>query len=183
MSLLKSLFGVPEAAQEAAGGGATDTMRRITSALEEMEPERARFIAAFAATLSRVAHADLEISKEETRAMEKIIMERGHLPEEQAILVVQIAKTQVRLFGGTENYVVTREFARMATREERLALLDCLFAVSAADDEVSTAEDNEIRRIAEEFKLDHGEFIAARSAYREYLAVLRRKDPGGKAGA
>lgn len=177
MGLLQRLFGVDEAA-ERAGGDETDTLRRITRALEEMEPERARFIAAFAATLSRVANADLHISEAETRTMEQIVMERAGLPEEQAILVVQIAKTQSRLFGGTENYVVTREFARLATREQRLALLDCLFAVSAADDEVSTAEDNEIRVIAEEFKLDHGEFIAARSAYRDYLAVLKKRDEG-----
>jgi uncharacterized tellurite resistance protein B-like protein len=173
MSLLKKLFGVEPENRDAGGGSDTDTMRRITSALEEMEPERARFIAAFAATLSRVANADLDISEAETRAMEKIIMERGHLPEELAILVVQIAKSQSRLFGGTEDYVVTREFARISTRDQRLALLDCLFAISAADDEVSTAEDNAIRIIAEEFKLDHSEFIAARSAYRDYLAVLK----------
>lgn len=182
MSLLKKLFGIDgsDAGAGAATGGEAGTLRRITAALEEMEPEKSRFIAAFAATLSRVAHADLDISEAETRTMEKIVMERGHLPEEQAILVVQIAKSQSRLFGGTENYVVTREFARMATREQKLSLLDCLFAVSAADDQVSTTEDNEIRRIAEEFKLDHGEFIAARAAYSDYLAVLKGKpaDPG-----
>ena len=177
MSLLKKLFGIdgPEADT---GSTETETLRRITAALEEMEPEKSRFIAAFAATLSRVAHADLNISETETRAMEKIIMERAHLPEEQAILVVQIAKSQSRLFGGTENYVVTREFSRMASREQKLALLDCLFAVSAADDQVSLAEDNEIRRIAEEFKLDHSEFIAARAAYRDYLSVLKDRPAG-----
>jgi len=182
MSLIKKLFGIDGSGPDAAGG--TDeagTLRRITAALEQMEPEKSRFIAAFAATLSRVAHADLEISEAETRAMEKIIMERANLPEEQAILVVQIAKSQTRLFGGTEDFVVTREFARMASREQKLALLDCLFAVSAADDQVSTLEDNEIRRIAEEFKLDHSDFIAARAAYGDYLSVLKGKpaDAGG----
>jgi len=177
MSLLKKLFGI-DSGETDTGSTETETMRRITAALEEMEPEKSRFIAAFAATLSRVAHADLDISETETRAMEKIIMERAHLPEEQAILVVQIAKSQSRLFGGTENYVVTREFSRMASREQKLALLDCLFAVSAADDQVSVAEDNEIRRIAEEFKLDHSEFIAARAAYRDYLSVLKDRPAG-----
>jgi uncharacterized tellurite resistance protein B-like protein len=180
MSLHKKLFGI-DGVETNPGSGETGTLRRITAALEELEPEKSRFIAAFAATLSRVAHADLDISESETRAMEKIIMERAHLPEAQAILVVQIAKSQSRLFGGTENYLVTREFARMATRAERLALLDCLFAVSAADEEVSGAEDNEIRRIAEEFKLDHSEFIAARAAYRDYLSVLKDR-PAGAGG-
>ena len=101
--------------------------------------------------------------------------ERAGLPEEQAILVVQIAKSQNLLFGSTENYLVTREFGRLADRAERRALLDCLFAVSAADESVSTAEDAEIRQITEELKLDHDDFIAARSAYRDLLSVLKKK--------
>ena len=39
---------------------------------------------------------------------------------------------------------------------------------------------NEIRRVAEEFRLDHSDFIAARSAYRDYLAVLRNKNAGSE---
>src|SRR5205085_5860555 len=57
--------------------------------LDQLEPERARFIAAFGYILGRVANADLKISPEETRAMERIIKERGGLPEEQALIVVQ----------------------------------------------------------------------------------------------
>ena len=106
--------------------------------------------------------------------MERLVMERGGLPEEQAIIAVQIAKSQNVLFGGTEGYLVTREFASSATREQKLALLECCFAVSAADREVSGTEDAEIRRIASELGLEHADFIAARSAYRDYLAVLRK---------
>jgi len=90
-----------------------------------------------------------------------------------------MAKTQAILFGGTENYLVTREFNRLATREEKLALLRCLFAVSASDDSISVMEDNEIRRIADELRLTHEDFIAARSEFRKYLSVLR-KTPGGR---
>ena len=52
-----------------------------------------------------------DVSPDETRSMERIVMERGGLAEEQAILVVQIAKSQHAIFGGTEDYLVTREFA------------------------------------------------------------------------
>ncbi len=178
MSLLRRIFRLP-GGPEAAGRDApaeTETVRRITEALDRLPPEKARYLAAFAFTLSRVARADLRISGAETRAMERIVMERGGLPEEQAILTVQIAKSQSLLLGSTENYLVTREFARLARREERLALLDCLFAVSAADQDVSVVEDNEIRRIAEELKLDHTDFIAARARYREHLSVLKKRE-------
>ena len=157
----------------------TETVRRIVAALDRLEPDRARHLAVFAYILSRVARADLHISEAETRAMEEIVVREGGLTPEQAILVVQMAKTQAILFGGTENYLVTREFSRLATREEKLALLRCLFAVSASDDSVSVKEDNEIRRISSELRLTHEDFIAVRSEFRDHLSVLRKPPEGG----
>ncbi len=156
----------------------TQTVRKITAALDRLEPDRARYIAGFAYILSRVSHADLNIGPEEIRAMESLIVERGGLPEAQAVLVVQMAKTQSLLFGGTENFLVTRQFSKIASRDEKLALLDCLFAVSSADQSISVVEDNEIRQIASELRLEHADFIAARSRYRQHLSVLQKQKPG-----
>jgi uncharacterized tellurite resistance protein B-like protein len=153
--------------------GDTETVRRIVDALDRLEPDRARYLAAFAYVLSRVARADLKVSPEETRAMERIVIEHGGVPEDQAILVVQIAKHQNILFGATENFLVTREFNQISTREQKLALLDCLYSVAAASELVTQAEDNEIRQIASELLLSHQEFIAIRSRFRDHLKVLR----------
>jgi uncharacterized tellurite resistance protein B-like protein len=176
-SILKFL-GLDRPKERAAAGKSTapetETVRKIVDALDRLEPERARYVAAFAYILSRVAHADTQISQEETRAMERIVGKTSGLPEEQAILVVQMAKTQSLLFGGTENFLVTREFNKIATRAQKLGLLECLFAVSAADESVSTVEANEIRRISKELLLELADYTAARSAYREHLAVLKR---------
>jgi uncharacterized tellurite resistance protein B-like protein len=172
MSILKFLKLDP--AQTSHSSAETVTVRKIASALDQLDPERAKFIAAFAYLLSRVARADLVISPEETSAMEQIVMEHGGLPEEQAILVVQMAKTQNALFGGTENYLVTREFNRIASREQKIALLHCLFAVSTADNSISTVEDNEVSQIADELRIEHRDFIAVRSKFRNYLAVLKK---------
>jgi len=159
--------------QRPAASAETETVRKIVAALDSMEPERARFVAAFAFILCRVARADLHISPSETRAMERIVVEHGGLPEEQAILVVQMAKTQSTLFGGTENFLVTREFNKIATYEHKVALLDCLFALSA-DEMISTTEDNEISRICKELQLSHDDFVSVRMAYREHRAVLKK---------
>ncbi len=153
----------------------TDTVRKIAGALDQLEPERAKFVAAFSYLLSRVARADLLITTEETTVMERIVMSQGGLPEEQAILVVQMAKTQNILFGGTENYLVTREFNRIASHEQKLALLQCLFAVSAADETISTLEDNEVSQIADELRIEHKDFIGVRTRFRDYLAVLKKQ--------
>jgi uncharacterized tellurite resistance protein B-like protein len=152
----------------------TDTVRRIAEALDQMEPERARYISGFAYVLSRVARADLNISEIESREMERLVAGHGGLPEAQAVLVVQIAKTQQKLFGSTEDFLVTREFNKSAVREQKLALLDCLFAVAAADGVVSGAEDDAIRQVARELTLEHPDFIAVRSRYRDFLAVLKK---------
>jgi uncharacterized tellurite resistance protein B-like protein len=154
----------------------TQTVRRIVASLEAMDPQRARWIAAFAFLLCRVARSELVISEEESVAMERILRERGGLTEEQAVIVLQIAKSQAALFGGTENFLVAREFNKLATREQKLALLDCLFAVSATDESISTAEDGEIVRICAELQLPREEVVEARGRYRQYLAVLKGRE-------
>ena len=151
----------------------TETVRRIASELDRLDADDARYIASFAYVLARVAHADLEISPVEVSEMERRVAELGELPPAQAALVVQIAKTQSLTLGGTEDYVVTRQFRDQSTRDQRLALLRCLYAIAAADDDVSHLEDSEIGKVATELGLTTTELAAARSAYREYLAVLK----------
>src|SRR5215831_1176435 len=151
----------------------TETVRRIVQRLDQLPEEQARYIAAFAFLLSRAARADLVITADETTVMERIVMQQGGLPEDLAVIVVQMAKTQNQLFGSTENYLVTREFEQIATREQKLALLDCLFAVTAADENITSEEDNVVKQVASELKLSHDDYITARSRFREYLAVLK----------
>ena len=164
--------GTPEQ-RSAAGHGDTDTVRRIVNELETLDPARARFLAAFAYVLSRVAHANSHISEDETEKMCEIVHKLGHLPEAQAVLVVEIAKGQARLFGGTENYLVTREFREIATAEQRLELLDCLFAVAAADGAISTAEESQSGQIAKELGFTQPEYASALAAHAEHRTVLR----------
>jgi uncharacterized tellurite resistance protein B-like protein len=118
--------------------------------------------------------ADRKISAAETQAMERIVAERGALPEAQAVMVVQMAKSQNVLFGGTEDFLVAREFARTASYDQKLALLECLYIVSATDATITLAEDQEIARVALELKIEHADVVRARLARREYLSVLRR---------
>ena len=179
MSILEwlGLAGTPEdsASQSDTASPQTETVRRIVEALDDLAPEQARYIASFAYILGRVAHADLDISEEETREMERAVIEHAGLPEEQVLIVVHMAKTHNQLFGGTENFLVTREFDQNATREQKLALIDCLFAVSASDQSISSEEDVEIRKIADELHLTRQDFVSARSRYREHLEVLKQR--------
>jgi uncharacterized tellurite resistance protein B-like protein len=150
--------------------GAVDSLAEIERALADLPPAEARYLACFAYILHRIARADHEISDEESALIEQLVAGRGGLPADRAALVVRIARTEGLRHGGTEDFLVTREFARLATREQKLALVECLFAVSATDATIRTIEDNEIRRVASEIKVDHGDFIHVRSAHAHLLA-------------
>jgi uncharacterized tellurite resistance protein B-like protein len=152
-----------------------ESVRIIVTELDRLPAEDARYLAAFSFLLSRVARADLQTSDVETGRMEEIVMTHGRLPRAQAMLVVASAKLQSRLLGGSENYLVAREFDRMASLEQKRALLRCLFEVAAADHDVSVVEENEIRRISRELHLEHDDYIEARSAFRDDLAVLKKQ--------
>lgn len=178
MRSLLELLGLSGGGSDASGradvfAGDTATVRRIVGKLEELPAEQARYVAAFAYLLSRVAHADLDISTEETEAMERIVRELTDMPEEQAILVVQVAKMQSRMIGHTENFQVAREFRGISDKLQRLDLLRCLFAVSAADDEISGVEEQEIRKIADELALSHAEFVDARREFNDKRSVVK----------
>ena len=170
----------------------TDTVRRIAAALDALDPARARFLAAFAYVLSRVAAADFNVSEPETDAMAGIVRRVGQIDEAQSLLVVEMAKQQNRLFGGTEDFLVTREFRRIATDEQRAQLLESLFAVSASDDTIEPDEEARIRQIASELGFEHEDYIRARLAYTTSAASCatpadarpseRRPPPHGQGG-
>jgi uncharacterized tellurite resistance protein B-like protein len=150
-------------------------LRETLEALDHLEPDRARHLAAFAYLLGRVAHADQHVSAEETRAMETLVRDHGQLSQEQAMLVVQLAKTSNLMFGGTANFLVAREFSELATYADKLALMRCLFAVSATDASISTAEESEIHRIARELRIEQPDLIALRVAHQRHLPGLSRE--------
>ena len=123
ISFLNRLFGREDdsTAQESSD---TETVRRIVGELDRLDPDEARYLASFAFVLARVAYSDSEISRDESRRMEHIVRDVGGLSEAQAVLVVQIAKSQQLLKGGTENYLVTREFGRIADAPGRRPFRD-----------------------------------------------------------
>jgi uncharacterized tellurite resistance protein B-like protein len=153
--------------------GDTDTVRRIVAELDKLDPAQARYLAAFAYVLSRVAGADLNITEIETAKMVELVHRMGQLTEAQALLVVEIAKSQQRLFGGTENFLVTREFREIASEQQRFDVLHCLFAVAAADGSISSEEEAQLWQIAGELGFSRPEFMSVRNEYSTLRSVLQ----------
>ncbi len=152
-----------------------DTLQEIEAVLPAVDRSRKRYVASFAYILARSARADHEVTADESRAMERLIGSHTGIPEASAADAVRLAVAQGRRSGGTDDFVVTRMFDSLATHDEKLALIDALFAVTAVDASIVTIEDNEIRRIANELRVEHGEYIAIRSRHLQHLAVLRQQ--------
>lgn len=152
-----------------------DVLEAVVDLLEHLDPARARYVAGFAYLLGRVAGADSHVGADETALMKALVMKESGLSEQEAEAVVRLALDDNRRFGGTHNVLVTRELAELTTLDQRLGILRCLFAMSAADASVQVVEDNEIRRISQELKIEHADFIRARLEVREHLAVLREQ--------
>ncbi|MEE2678211.1 MAG: TerB family tellurite resistance protein [Myxococcota bacterium] len=155
--------------------GDSETVQRIVAELERLPAEQARHLATFSYVLARVANADLQIDASEIEEMQLIVRGLAHLSDAEASLVVEIARTQAQHLGGTENYVVTRAFREQATREQRGQLLECLYAVAAADGTISGIESNEILKIAEELGFTRPEAISLRASYREHLSEFQNR--------
>jgi len=106
--------------------------------------------------------------------MEGLVQEQGALTQDQAMLVVQLAKSSNLLFGGSANFLVARQFEDLATYDEKLALMRCLFAVAATDDAISMSEEGEIHRIANELRIEQKDLVALRLSHRRHLPGLSR---------
>jgi len=192
--VLRRLFHGPESKSQvvdtapvAAGGAATstaaaaadpsttdtDTIRRIAAQLDALPMEQRRFIGGFAYVLGRAAHADLDVSADEVSFMEQTVVEVGGLTEAQAVMVVQIARSQAELQGATEDYLVTREFAAAASLEDRQKLLRLAFSVGAVDDSISAEESAEINEIGKELGFTPSEIDSVRMEFADKLSVIQ----------
>jgi uncharacterized tellurite resistance protein B-like protein len=155
------------------GAGDTATVRRIVARLEAMPPEQARFLAAASYTLARAANADMDISDEETAAIERELQTTGSIDEATAVLVTEMAKLQAKTVGATEDFVVTREFKALSDDGQRIAVLRACFAVMAANGTISAEETAVINEIAEELDVSDAALNEIRADYHEQFSAVQ----------
>ncbi len=150
-----------------------EVIRRISAELDAMPEDRARYLAGFAYILSRAALADMDADTAETSEMERIVTQTGGIPEAEAVLVVEMAKTQSRLYGATEDYIITRDWSSRATTEQKTALLRACYRVGAASRLISAEENATLGQIAKEMGLDADQEKSVRAEFYEDLAVVQ----------
>jgi tellurite resistance protein len=92
-----------------------------------------------------------------------------------------MAKLQARTVGGTEDYVVTREFKALANETQRVVVLRACFAVMAASGTISAEETAIVNQIAKELDIDDATLNSIRADYHEQLSSVQqiRRVTGG----
>jgi DnaJ-domain-containing protein 1 len=84
-----------------------------------------------------------------------------------------MAKLQARTVGGTEDYVVTREFRNLASESQRIDILRACYAISAASGSISAEENAVVNEIARELDLDPAAVNAVRAAYHDRISAVQ----------
>ena len=161
--------------------GETATVRQIVARLEQLPADQARLVASAAYTLARAANADLDISDAETAVIEQELQSHDAMDEATAVLVTEMAKLQARTVGGTDNFVVTREFTALASEQQRIDVLRACFAVSAASGSISAEESAAVHEIGRELQLDPEVVNSIRAEFHERIAAVQevRRLAGG----
>lgn len=171
MSLIHSLLGLKK--PDDSSNADPRAVQAISTRLQTLPEEEARYLAAFAYVLARTAYADLEVSDREVEAMHGIVQAHTQLGRDHAVLVVELATSQARTLGGTQDFVVTKLLGQIATPEQRMEVLDCILAVAAADDLIVGEEEKEIRLISKQMGISDKAFLAALSKYRDKRSVMK----------
>jgi uncharacterized tellurite resistance protein B-like protein len=150
-----------------------ESLLTIESRLEALPVEEARFIASFAYLLARIAGVDLRTEDVERDVIAKRLETFAEVDPTQSRLLADTAIEASAAFRASDDHLVARSFRDMSSKPQRLQLLRCLYAVAAADANISTREDNEIFEIAEMIGVDRQDVIALRSSYKELLGSMK----------
>jgi len=149
------------------------SLTEIGAQLETLPPEQARFVAAFAYLLARIAAADLRTDATERDSIAHRMETFAEIDHDLAGILADTAIRAAADHDASDDHLVARAFRDMTEQPERIRLIRCLYAVAAADEEISTVEDNEIYEVAKAIGISHSDVISLRLEFKKYLGALK----------
>ncbi len=161
----------PEGAEGAGGGGAdrggivAQIIGRIGpgGVAEKRDPLRFGHAVLFGAILYRVAFADGHVDDAEIERVHALLTDQFGFGDEAAEYVIRTIRS--RAADDFDRQRLCASFNRIAEMDARLKLLECLFAVAAADGEIREEELREMRLIANYLWIDAREFHRIRTKH------------------
>lgn len=136
--------------------------RRLDLGEKELDLDEAtlRTLSLAGGMMAQVARVHPDATDEQVAAMVDALQEHWHLDKDEAAFVASVAISETATL--LDRYRLARRFAQACDRQERLDFLDVLFAIAAADGELTHKETEEIREMSHWLKLSHGDFIRAK---------------------
>jgi uncharacterized tellurite resistance protein B-like protein len=120
----------------------------------------ARKLALAGGIMATIARVNDRVDESEREKIVSALEQGWGLDRPRAELVAEAAITESA--SELDTYTLTYEFAQSASVEERVRFLDALFAVAAADGEISSEESAEISRITSSIRLESRHFAEAK---------------------
>ena len=130
---------------------------------------------AAAALLVEVVHSDAELGPGEREAVLAAVRRSFGIGAESARELIELAEAEAR--DAHDTWQFTSSINAAFTPDEKRGLLEELWRVAYADDDLHRHEEHLIRRVCELLHLGHGEFIRAK--LRVQAAVMSRARPSG----
>ncbi|MFQ5587731.1 MAG: TerB family tellurite resistance protein [Nitrospiria bacterium] len=131
----------------------------------EADPDALAYAALFGGLLGHVAAVHDGVSKEEMAVLKRHLKDIAGFDDEAVEVVVSVVEDSAAR--GLDAFRLTRTFYARSNKTRREQLLDCLFDVAGADDDLAHAEVEAVRDIAYGLKFSHREFIDAKLRYRD----------------
>ena len=115
---------------------------------------------ATAVLLIEVMRSDFESTEQEQATILNILKERFHLPDDE---VAQLAALGLQAVKDTNDFY---QFTSVINREleyaEKVLIIEYMWQVAYADNQISAHENHLMRKIADLFYISHGDYIAAK---------------------
>ncbi len=115
---------------------------------------------ATAALLIETIYADNEIKPEEKSETMRIIQNQFQLSKDEASELIDLGEKQVQ--EATDFYQFTHLINQYYSQEQKLQIIEALWKVALADNDLDKFEEYTIRKIADLLFLPHSQFIAAK---------------------
>jgi len=119
--------------------------------------EKLYFICLVGTLMATIAHVDEHFDPAEKKALKRCLTDQFALKGKELTLLFEVVEEQARQ--GFDFHEVVMELNRIASYNDRIHLMECLFEVSIADGEMAHGEAEEIRRITKALRIPHKTFI------------------------
>ncbi|MZG29754.1 MAG: hypothetical protein F3741_02935 [Nitrospinae bacterium] len=119
--------------------------------------EKLYFICLVGTMLAAVAHVDDHFDPKEKKALKRCLSDQFALKGKELTLLFEVVEEQARQ--GFDFHEVATELNRVASYNDRIHLMECLFEISIADGKMAHEEAEEVRRISKALRIPHKTFI------------------------